>query len=120
MVFNTNKNYAMAPITLICATEYSGGELGDKNPLLLAYNGIHYESLETITQRDENRAIELAQLIKSNKYELDNSHIQSMAKISQNRNERPKEVKITNKGREGEHGQNKYKHKCEVCKCRTI
>ena len=25
MVFNTNKNYAMAPITLICGTEYSGG-----------------------------------------------------------------------------------------------
>ena len=40
-----------------------------------------------------------------------------MAKISQNRNERPKEVKINNKGKEGEHGQNKHKHKCEVCKC---
>ena len=58
MVFNTNKNNGMAPITLICAKEYSGGELGDRNPLLLAYDGIHYESLEKISQRDETRAIE--------------------------------------------------------------
>ena len=53
MVINTNKKNVMAPITLICAEEYSGGELGDKNPLLVAYDGIHYESLETISQRDE-------------------------------------------------------------------
>ena len=84
MVFNTNKKNGLAPITLICAEEYSGGELGDKNPILLAYDTVHYESLETISQRDELRAIELAKLIKSGKYELNNSHVQDMAKISHN------------------------------------
>ena len=107
----------MAPITLICAKEFSGDELGDKNPIILAYNGTRYESLETITQRDDNRAIELVQLIKSNEYILDNSHIQRMAKISLNRNDQTKELKHSSKGKEGEYGTNNYKHKCEVCKC---
>ena len=45
MIFNTEKNFAMAPITLICAKEYNGGQLRDENPILMAYNGTHYESL---------------------------------------------------------------------------
>ena len=107
----------MAPITLICAKEFSGGELGDINPILLAYNGTHYESLETITPRDDNRAIEIAQLIKSNNYVLDNSHIQGMAKVSHNRNDQTKELKDKSKVTQGEYGPNKYKNKCETCKC---
>ena len=86
MVFNTNKKTGLAPITLICAEEYSGGVLGDKNPLLLAYDTVHFESIETISQRDEIRAIELAQLIKSGQYVLNNSHVQEMTKISHNTN----------------------------------
>ena len=117
MVFNTNKKCAMAPITLICAKEFSGGELGDINPIILAYNGTHYEILETITHRDDNRAIEIAQLIKSNNYVLDNSHIQGMAKVSHNRNDQTKELKDRSKVTQGEYGPNKYKHKCEPCKC---
>ena len=85
MIFNTNKKCAVAPRKLICAKKYSGGELGDTNPILLAYNGKHYESVETITPRDDNRAKEIVQLIKTNKYILDNSHVQSMAKVSHNR-----------------------------------
>ena len=73
MIFNTDKNFAMAPITLICVKEYSGGQLNDENPILMAYNGTHFESLETITTKDDTRAKEIVQLIKSNKYELDNS-----------------------------------------------
>ena len=60
------------------------------------------------------RAIELAQLIKSGRYELNNSHVQGMAKISHNTQ---KDENIYNKRKEGEHGMNKHKHKCEVCKC---
>ena len=114
MVFNTNKKNGMAPITLVCAEEYSGGELGDKNPLLVAYDTIHYESLETISQRDEMRAIELAQLIKSGRYDLNNSHVQGMAKISHNTQ---KEKTASDKNKKGEHGMNTHKHKCDVCKC---
>ena len=102
MVFNTNKKNGMAPITLICAEEYSGGELGDKNPpLVVAYNRLHYESLETISQRDEMRAIELAQLIKSGKYELNNSHVQIMTKISHNTQKEKQTVPKPKKGNMG-------------------
>ena len=119
MIFNTNKNFALAPITLICAKEYSGGELGDTNPILMAYNGTHYESLETITPRDDNRAKEIVQLIKSNKYVLDNSHIQSMAKVSHNRAIPTKELSNKDKVTKGEYGPNKFKYKCvnSGCKC---
>ena len=113
MVFNTSKTSGLAPITLICAEEYSGGLLGDKNPLLLAYDTIHYESLETISQRDKIRALELVQLIKSGQYTLNNSHVQEMTKISHNTN---KESLKYDKSKKGGKGLNKHKNKCEVCK----
>ena len=75
MLFNSTKNTGAAPITLICAETYEGGVLIDNNPLLLGYNAVHFESLETISQQDEIRIIEIAQLIKSGKYELNNTHV---------------------------------------------
>ena len=50
----------------------------------MAYNGTHFESLETLSPEDDIRAIELVNLIKSNKYILNKTHIQSMARVSQN------------------------------------
>ena len=113
MVFNTCKQTGAAPITLISAEEYRGGVLGDKNPLLLAYDSVHFESIETISQQDEIRAIELAQLIKSGQYMLNNSHVQEMTKISHNTDKRnTKNEKYT----KGAHNYNTHKHKCDVCK----
>ena len=85
----------------------------------MAYNGTHYESLETITSRGDNRAKEIVQLIKSNKYVLDNSHIQSMAKVSHNRANPTKELSNKEKVTKGEYGPNKFKYKCvnSGCKC---
>ena len=114
MVLNTSKITGLAPITLICTEEYSGGIRGDNNPLILAYNTVYFESIETISQRDEIRAIELAQLIKSGQYMLNNSHVQEITKISHNTN---KENTINAKTQKREHGLNTHKHKCEVCKC---
>ena len=53
MIFYTDKKFAIAPITLIGAKDYEGGQLSDENPILLGYNGIHFESLETINTEDE-------------------------------------------------------------------
>ena len=84
MVFNTNKKTGAAPITLICAETYEGGVLIDNNPLLVAYDSIHFESLETISRQDELRAIELATLIQAGKYELTHINTQKMTQITQN------------------------------------
>ena len=70
----------------ISIEEDKGGVLGDKNPLMVGYNSVHFESLETISHQDELRAIELAQLIKSGQYELNNSHVQKMTQMIQNNN----------------------------------
>ena len=113
MVFNTCKQTGAAPITLICAEEYRGGVLGDKNPLLLAYDSVHFESIETISQKDEIRAIELAQLIKSGQYMLNNSHVQEMTKISHNND---KKNTKNEKPTKGAHNYNTHKNKCDVCK----
>ena len=69
-----------------------------QNPLLLAYDTVHFESIETISQREKIRAIELAQLIKSGQYILNNSHVQEMTKISHNTN---KENIIQEKTKQG-------------------
>ena len=47
----------------------------NENPILLAYNGIHFESLETMSLEDDNKVIELVELKKSNGYTLDKTHI---------------------------------------------
>ena len=67
------------------AKYYEGGQLTDINPILMGYNGTHFESLETMSPEDDIRAIELVNLKKSNNYLLNKTHIQSMAKISHNR-----------------------------------
>ena len=40
MIFNTDKKFALAPITLIGAKDYEGGQLNDDNPILMGYNEI--------------------------------------------------------------------------------
>ena len=85
LIFNTNKTTSTEPMTLIGAKDYEGGQLTDINPVLMGYNGTHFESLETMSPEDDIRAIELVNLIKSNKYILNKTHIQSMARVSHNK-----------------------------------
>ena len=54
--------------------------------MLMAYNGTHFESLETMSPEDDKRAIELVELKKSNGYRLDKTHIEIMSRISQTKN----------------------------------
>ena len=57
---NTN-HLAHSPIYVIRAKEYERGERNNQNPVIIAYNSSHYESLETIDDNDNNRAIELVE-----------------------------------------------------------
>ena len=85
----------------------------DNNPLLVAYDSVHFKSLETISRQDELRAIEIAQMIKSGQYELTNSNIQKMTQITKNNFTK---IGETGKPVKGAHHYNTHKHKCEVCK----
>ena len=40
---------------MICADHYEGGYRNNKNPILLAYNGIQFESLETMSLEDDKK-----------------------------------------------------------------
>ena len=83
LVFNTNKHISISPIKIICADHYEGGYRNNENPILLAYNGIHFESLETMNTEDDKKAIELVKLKKTNGFILDKTHIEVMTRISQ-------------------------------------
>ena len=45
-------------MTTICADHYEDGYKTDNNPIILAYNGTHFESLETMSPEDDIMAIE--------------------------------------------------------------
>merc|ERR1711892_1270015 len=113
MGFNTTTKTGSAPITLIRAEEFEGGVLIDNNPLLVAYDSVHFESIEPISRRDELRAIELAEWIKTGKYKLTHKYTQKMTKISQNFNPELEAKKITI-GPEMSNI-NTHKNKCDLC-----
>merc|ERR1712106_590748 len=92
LIFNTTVKTGAAPITLIRAEAYEGGVLIDNNPLLIAYDSVHFESVEPISRSDELRAIELAEWIKTKQYKLTHKDTQKMTIITKN-NKRELEVK---------------------------
>ena len=49
------------PIYGIRAEEYPGGKRDNPNPIILAYYGSHYKSLDTCTNEDDIKAIKLVE-----------------------------------------------------------
>ena len=92
-------------------------ELNDDNPILMGYNGIHFESLETLSKEDEKRAKELVQLIKSKNHKLNKTHVQNMARVSYNKAVATKVKRDKAKVTQGEYGEHKFRHKCQLCNC---
>ena len=46
------------------ADKYKGGYRTNINPIILAYDGSHFESLETLSPEDDKKAIKLINLKK--------------------------------------------------------
>ena len=82
--------------------------------VLIGYNGTHFKSLETMSQEDDIRAIELVNLVKSNNYKLNKKQIQSMARISHNKPAATKEMADKAKVNPGEYRDLKHRLKCQV------
>ena len=116
LIFNTNKTISISPMTLLGAEDYEEGQLTDNNPILMAYNATHFEFLETMSPEDDIRAIELVDLIKSNKYILNKTHIQSISRVSQNNPAATtKESADKAKVNPGEYRDLKHRFKCNGC-----
>ena len=74
LIFNTDKE-AHSPIYTIRAEEYDGGIRDNINPVILAYNVHHYESLAPKTNEDCIRSLKLVESYKKGEYKLGQSDI---------------------------------------------
>ena len=83
LIFNTNAEISISPIETVNADEYEGGYRTNINPIILAYNGPHYTSLDPLSPDDGKKTIELVNLVKTNGYTLKKQNISNMARISQ-------------------------------------
>ena len=59
LIFNTNADISISPVEIVSADQFEGGFRININPIILAYNGIHFESLETLSPEDDKTAIKL-------------------------------------------------------------
>ena len=82
LIFNTDHNISHTSIYVIRAEEYPGGKRDNPNPVILSYNGSHCESLDTCTKEDDIKAINLLESVKKGKYNLIQSDIQQMSRIT--------------------------------------
>ena len=58
LIFNTSRS-AHRPIYTVRAEEYRGGKRDNMNPVIVAYNGHHYESPTPRGEKDCLRSIQL-------------------------------------------------------------
>ena len=70
LVFNTNAQQSISPIYTINAEEYEGGTRNNLKQIILAYDGSHYESLDTISEKEGTKAIDLVHSVKVGEYTL--------------------------------------------------
>ena len=83
----------MSPIETVNADEYEGGYRTNINPIISAYDGSHYESLETLSPEDDKKAIALVNQVKTNGYTLKRTQIATRARISQSKNQKFAQLK---------------------------
>ena len=75
LVFKTNADISMSLIETINADEYEGDSRNNINPIILAYDGSHYESLETLSEDDGKKAIDLVHSVKIKEYNLKKGYL---------------------------------------------
>ena len=69
-------------IYAINAEQYQWGTRNNLNPIILVYNGAHFESLDTCSDKDETEAIDLVESIKLGEYKLEQKDIQYITRIA--------------------------------------
>ena len=118
LIFNTNAEISMSPIETINADQYEGGYRNNINPIILAYDGSHFESLETLSPEDDKKTIKLVNLVKTDGYKLKetkhNTHGKSIPE------QKPaicttKEPESKAKVKQGEYNKLLHKFKCKTC-----
>ena len=75
-------NEAHSPIYTIRAEEYKGGIRDNINPVVVAYNGYHYESIVPMTNEDCIRSIKLVESYKNGEYTLGRKDIKKLTQLT--------------------------------------
>ena len=81
----------LTPIYTINAEEFEGGTKNNLNPIILAYDSSHYESLDTISEKYDTKAIDLVHSVKVGDYTLAKEDIPNIKRISKNTQKNPRE-----------------------------
>ena len=68
--------------SLIDTEKYPGGIRDNSNSIILAYNGSHYESLDTCSEEDNIKAINLVESVKLGEYKLEQKDIEHITQIT--------------------------------------
>ena len=62
LIFDTNADISISPVEIVSADQFEGGFRININPIILVYNGIHFESLKTLSPEDDKKAIEIVNI----------------------------------------------------------
>ena len=81
-MFNSNNTIPNSPIYVIDAEEYQGKIRNNVNPIILGYNGSHYESLDTCSEEDNIKAMNLVESVKLGEYKLEQKDMQHITRIT--------------------------------------
>ena len=102
---------------MIRAEEYPGGNRDNPNPVILAYNGSHYEWLDSCTNKEDDiKAINLVESVTKGEYNLTQSDIQQMSRITRIKRDTNISKENTTKAKVNKEGKNSTKnHTCKVC-----
>ena len=116
LIFNTNHNISHNPIYVIRAEEYPGGKRDKPNPVILAYNGSAYESLDTCTSEDDTKAIKLVETVRKGEYNLKHSDIKQMTRIQRGKKDISISIESTTTAKVTKRGNNNtMNHTCKGC-----
>ena len=87
------------------------------NPIILAYNGSHFESLDTISEEDDTKAIDLVESVKLGEYTLAKKDIQNIMRITKTKQKENRiTIEPTRKAKVNKWDySNTYQHTCKGC-----
>ena len=82
LIFNTNHNIAHDPISVIDPTAY-GIHPSTSIPVIVAYNGVHYESLHPISDADIRRSMEIVKEYQNGSYHFTHNDLPDLIKLNE-------------------------------------
>ena len=83
LIFNTNPNVAHDPISVIDPSAYCVHP-STSIPVIVGYNGVHFESLHTIDDADIRRSMDIVTEYKNGTYQFTHNDLPDLIKLNKN------------------------------------